>query len=354
MADKYVATTGNDTNPGTLASPYLTIRKGIENTVAGNGDTVYVRSGTYAETISTEVYTIPSGTSFSNALTVKAYPGETVTIAPTTGYGIRITGSTRYVIFKDFVLDCSGGTDEGVSIGDNDATNVPSYIRIENVEIKNADVIHKNGILAWAGSGRVGIGHHEFINCHVHHCGTSLFGHGIYITVPDCLVDRCTVHDNAAFGIHVFANASFPLEQTHRTVVQKCKSYSNVGPGILITGGNNLKCFNSIAYSNGGAGIIAEFGSSCNLGLIYNCTSYGNGDNGIRIGGNQSNAQIKNCISYGNSGSAISNAGSATVQENNLTAAGADFRLQAGSPAIDAAQDLSAYFQDDFYGNARV
>ncbi|MDD4278321.1 DUF1565 domain-containing protein [Candidatus Sumerlaeota bacterium] len=44
-ADFYVATTGNDSNPGTLESPVATIAKGIE--LAADGDNVNVAAGTY-------------------------------------------------------------------------------------------------------------------------------------------------------------------------------------------------------------------------------------------------------------------------------------------------------------------
>jgi len=41
----YVATTGNDSNPGTETSPYLNIQKAID--AAAPGDTIYIRGGTY-------------------------------------------------------------------------------------------------------------------------------------------------------------------------------------------------------------------------------------------------------------------------------------------------------------------
>jgi hypothetical protein len=44
----YVATTGNDSNPGTQAQPLRTIEKAVEQ-VAANGDTVLVADGTYYE-----------------------------------------------------------------------------------------------------------------------------------------------------------------------------------------------------------------------------------------------------------------------------------------------------------------
>ena len=44
-AEYYVATTGNDSNAGTMAAPFATLQKAI-NTAAG-GDTVWIRGGTY-------------------------------------------------------------------------------------------------------------------------------------------------------------------------------------------------------------------------------------------------------------------------------------------------------------------
>ena len=44
-AEYFVATTGSDANPGTLAQPFATLQKGA--TVAVAGDTVYVRGGIY-------------------------------------------------------------------------------------------------------------------------------------------------------------------------------------------------------------------------------------------------------------------------------------------------------------------
>lgn len=70
----YVATTGNDSNPGTLASPFRTIQKAAS--VAAAGDTVYIRAGTYRETV-----TPANSGSSGNPITFQPYNGETVTIS---------------------------------------------------------------------------------------------------------------------------------------------------------------------------------------------------------------------------------------------------------------------------------
>jgi hypothetical protein len=49
-ATYYIATTGSDSNPGTLSQPWRTIGKA--NSTLQAGDTVYIRAGTYNESIS--------------------------------------------------------------------------------------------------------------------------------------------------------------------------------------------------------------------------------------------------------------------------------------------------------------
>ncbi len=83
--DIYVAKTGNDSNPGTLTNPYLTIGKAASEAVAG--DVCYIREGTYKETLSP----VNSGTS-SNPIVFQAYQYEQVVISAVN----EITGWTQH------------------------------------------------------------------------------------------------------------------------------------------------------------------------------------------------------------------------------------------------------------------
>jgi hypothetical protein len=69
----YVATNGDDINPGTEAQPFRSISKGIR--VLDPGDMVYVREGTYHEQI-----IISSSGDNGLPITVSAYPGESPVI----------------------------------------------------------------------------------------------------------------------------------------------------------------------------------------------------------------------------------------------------------------------------------
>lgn len=72
--DIYVAKDGDDSNQGTLESPYLTISKAASVAVAG--DVVYIREGTYEETLTPA----NSGTAGSPII-FQSYPGEKVIIS---------------------------------------------------------------------------------------------------------------------------------------------------------------------------------------------------------------------------------------------------------------------------------
>lgn len=75
-----VATTGNDTNPGTLSSPFQTIQKGLSK--AQPGDVVSVRGGIYQ--VATMVTFPRSGNTTAGYITLQPYNGEHPVIDGTT------------------------------------------------------------------------------------------------------------------------------------------------------------------------------------------------------------------------------------------------------------------------------
>lgn len=71
----YVATSGSDSNPGTEAAPPRTIAKASQRLAAG--DTLFIRAGTYAESINDGIlgFVFRDGTSSADTR-YAAYPGE--------------------------------------------------------------------------------------------------------------------------------------------------------------------------------------------------------------------------------------------------------------------------------------
>ena len=86
-ANYYVSTTGSDTTGnGSLSNPYKTIQKGAN--VAQAGDNVYVRGGTYRETV-----TVAHSGSSGSPITFQPYNNEQVTI---TGLDQLNSGWSQY------------------------------------------------------------------------------------------------------------------------------------------------------------------------------------------------------------------------------------------------------------------
>ena len=95
--DFFVSPTGSDSNPGTIAHPFLTIQKCA--TTAASGSTCELRAGTYHETVTP-----------NSGITITSYDGEPVTLDgsdPVTGW-ILYQGS----IYKASVTLSSGDTNQ--------------------------------------------------------------------------------------------------------------------------------------------------------------------------------------------------------------------------------------------------
>src|SRR5579872_5288402 len=118
-ASYYVSPSGNDniacTDAQNIETPMQTINMAISCLNAG--DTLYVRGGTYAESLSDPG--VASGTSWDNPVTIAAYPGncsagcETVWMQPPNGpgnsYVIYFSQTEQYIIFDGINIDYSNG-----------------------------------------------------------------------------------------------------------------------------------------------------------------------------------------------------------------------------------------------------
>jgi parallel beta-helix repeat protein len=212
-ATYYVETTGKDSNPGSEAQPWLTIQKSA--TTAQAGDTVYIKSGTYAELI-----TIANSGTSGNYITFKEYPGATV------------------------IIDGTGkaGWWGVISIHGKD------YIKIEDLEIKNNTtgwgvlVEHEEGNAAKGATNII------LLNLNVHDTA----GEGIQVrgNASDITIENCRVYNglSSASGIDTY---QWGGGRPHNVAVKNCTVY-NI-PGFACIGSeqaDNLIVENNLCYSS--------------------------------------------------------------------------------------------------------
>ena len=174
----YVATTGNDSNPGTESASWRTIQHAADTARAGS--TVYVRGGIYEELVSINA----SGNASDGYITFRSYPGETA------------------------ILDAGHLTPSG-RIGILTIQN-KSYVRIQGFEIRNFRTAEHR--LAPLGINVIGSGSHiELLKNNVHRIennfegrdgpgrGGNAFGIAVYgtdakIPITDLIIDGNEVH----------------------------------------------------------------------------------------------------------------------------------------------------------------
>jgi hypothetical protein len=174
----YVATTGNDSNAGTQASPWRTVQHAAD--AARAGSTVNVRGGVYEELVSINA----SGNASNGFITFRSYPGETAILDAD-----HFTPSGRQAVLT---------------------IRNQSYIRIEGFEIRNFHTAEHR--LAPLGISVMGAGSHiELLKNNVHHIqqtfpgrdapgsGGNGFGIAVYGTdaktpITDLVIDGNEVH----------------------------------------------------------------------------------------------------------------------------------------------------------------
>jgi len=134
-----VAPDGDDSNPGTEATPWQTIQHAAETLAPG--DTVYARAGVYHEAVSIEV----SGSATTGYITFQNYPGEIP------------------------ILDGTGLSDpDGVNALYVDGQN---YLVIQGFEIRNYTTTERDALPV--GIQITGDSHHiQLLDNHLHHIET--------------------------------------------------------------------------------------------------------------------------------------------------------------------------------------
>jgi parallel beta-helix repeat protein len=386
--------------PATDAGYVSTVNAGIA--CLAPGDTLKLRTGTYAESITTAP---PAGSSSAPTI-IERHNTEVVTLRPLNGnafdWGAK-TVTFRWIVFRGIVFDGTvagagpnNGSGPGICCRDytSSATKLvtgPNNFLFEDIEVKN-----------FRSTGMEVDGNDNILRrVWVHNNATDNFygpPHGTYMRGARNIIEDSDFSFNGYYGIHIFDSSS---GASQNNIVRRTKAYNNGtasvdagfgsgGGGILIGSGINNRVENSISYNNGfpngGTGIQIDHGCSSGC-VVLSSTSYGNRSSGIQIinGG----ATLTDNVLVGNSGAGaldiffasgtvtqsfmycqagcsgtgtVNNAGTNAARFANpaagdfrpCTIAGApDASCVGASPLLVAGANLSTQFTTDFFNLAR-
>lgn len=377
-ATYYVATNGNDSNPGTLSSPWRSINKAA-NTLVG-GDTVNIRAGTYKEQVN------PKNSGYSGAfITYAAYPGETVTVDGSNGFsyawnglfnlsnrsyiqvsGMRLVNSPGFAVFMSNARNIrilknytSNTFYSGVYAEKSDTVTVDGNEVDQANRGKNQESISIVGTQNYVVSNnRVHGGYMEGIDAKLNSSNGKIFGN--------------TVYNMARVGLYLDAwdTTSNNIEVYNNTVSNSQSGDSGASEDGIRMGAehggtmSNIKIYNNVLYNIAQSGIAISNWTEPGYNQpkfstvsMYNNTIYNSGiksGGGIDIQGSQSTGiNIRNNIiskakSFNirsSSGTTISNnlfdggstSGTSAVSGNPVFVAAAnnDFHIQSTSPAVN-------------------
>ena len=352
----YVATTGSDTNSGTITQPLRTIQRAAD--LVNPGDTVIVDDGVYTY----------SGTNYCS-------PAKTIVC--TTRGGI----ATNWVVFKSKnrwgakIDGQNNSVDNGWAFQSN-----AGYIRIEGFEFygMGSSGGSSSAIEAYNGGHDI-----ELIGNHIHdvgrQCTQTINGLvGIYVKQNQVLIEQNSIHDIGRYAPGE-NGCSYPAGYI---------GYQTHDHAMYLSAGDDVTILNNVVYNIRRGWAVQVFPNSrTRLNILNNTFAFGNPNQHGHIVLYQASitdSNIKNNVFYQPTVAAIYVGGGATFNNttiaNNLTdvgqiadstpsgiafsnnqvntnplflnAAGLDFHLQAASPAVDTGQTL-ALVTNDYEGRSR-
>ncbi len=273
----YVATTGNDTNPGTSSAPWRTVQKSANTAAAGQ--TVCVRGGIYSEVVVINV----SGSAAGGYVTFMSYPGETA-------------------ILDGASLTVPSGWGPMIRIENK------SYITIQGFEIRN----YRSSSKAHSPIGIFVTGyddHIQLLNNVVHDMGTSFSGknggdaHGIavYGTAAPNSINNIIVNGNQLYNLSLGSSESLVMNgNVDGFTITNNIVHDNNNIGIDVIGFEGKSP--DPAYDQARNGTVIG-------NTVYNISSYGNpaygherSADGIYVDGGRDTLIERNIIHHTNIG----------------------------------------------------
>jgi parallel beta-helix repeat protein len=267
----YVATSGSDSDPGTITQPWATIQHALDTATVG--DTIMVRGGTYNEYLGTNTSGIPG-----HPITLQGYPGETVVLNGSGlnwRYGIDIGGADHLVIQNLTITDYIRNGLRGFGF--------VSWYGSTNITLRNLE-FSLVGTPVKFNRGGTGI-HLENITAHTYDsagfdcgpngpginislCNVTFFGpgNGTNTAVDGFAVEygsNVTMEDCTAIG-HPGDGFDF---KSDNTTLRRCIARNNSRNNIKLWG-DNSSLINCLSSNSGLVNLVLETGGSY---TITNC-----------------------------------------------------------------------------------
>jgi len=309
----YVSTEGSDAAPGTRNAPWRTIEHALES--VRPGDTIVLRGGVYAQNLVISV----SGTA-SRPITLTSDPDEEAILRPgatAPSYPVELMDAA-YVRLDGVVVENAVGT----SVANVYVEGSSHDVEISGCTIRNSQ---QQGIFTDRTTRRVRI-----VGNSIHDNGTTndpKQNHGIYVEGTDQ-----TIYNNVIFsqphgyGIQVYPKAEGVVVANNTLVGNSL--------GGIVVGGNGETTADRILLANN----IVAFNGQYGVRGYYGGGAKGSG-----------NLALQN-LAFGNpAGNFVNDVDGVIAFSGNVTSdplfvdrAAHDYRLRAGSPAIDQAVEAFA------------
>ena len=311
----YVATDGNNSNSGTISSPWLTIQFGVNQLQAG--DTLLIKGGVYEEKIEIDVSGTPN-----NLITIKSFESEEVVLD-----AINFSDDDSIIWTDNSYLQFEGlhvtnnihnnaigimlqGNAHHINIINNKVSNIKFSSDPDAPVSTNTNAVPIN---IWADMPLDSIHSIVIRGNEVFHNQTgfseNIAASGNFSTF---IIEDNLVHDNTNIGIDISGNyqtSSNPLYDQGRNgiirnnIIYNCNSPYSAAAGIYIDGGKDIIVENNISHHNGYGGEIGaeENGSTSNV-IFRNNIFYKNTSAGIHFGGYDENTTgiVVNSAIYNN------------------------------------------------------
>ncbi len=332
----YVATDGNDGNPGNKILPLRTIQKAVS--AARSGDTIIIRGGIYREPVVLRF----SGQQ-GRPIVLKNYPNERPVIQPgergerPPGHGVLLQAQQGYQKSIGWI------TIEGLEI--RYGHDGVKFYNAHDIVIRSCR-IHENWNQGILGNGnRVLIDRNIIAGNGTNKDTAQNLVHGIYATGTAFTITNNLIHSNTAYGIQVAAydykedSMAGPeyAEAKNWLIANNTIAFNKNRAGVVIwqDGVENCVVQNNIFYKNGGVNGILFYSQQERRHPVRNNIFYPPGENLVTTEDNVYEA--------------IDNK---QIDPHFVNADSFDFHLEASSPAIDTGSADRAP-KMDFEGNLR-